>query len=207
MASTTKRTRPPAPVEALVPPGTILEHASLEQYRGQPLYFGAKAKHRFDDPDRRYGVLYLAYNLQTALMESVFHEHHWWKETEARELMRAEVQRRMIRAIKVVRDLTLCDLASPGAAAKAFGWNAARLVVRNGPRTRALSAQIARLKTKAGEPFDGIVYLSRMNPGDRCVALFDQAAPKIQVIDDIRLDDHRDWPAFVSQYGIAIGTP
>ena len=121
--------------------------------------------------------------------------------------MLAEVQRRMIRAIGVLSDLTLCDLASPGAAVKAFGWDAARLAVRNGPRTRDLSAQIARLKTKAGQPFDGIVYLSRNNPGDKCIALFEHAANKILVIDDIRLDDHRDWPAFVTQYEIAVGTP
>jgi hypothetical protein len=191
-------------VEAVIPAGTTLQHSSLEQYRGQPLYFGANAKHRFDDPDRKYGVFYVAFNLATVLMESVFHEHRWWEEMEARVIMNAEVQRRMVRVISVVTDLTLCDLASPSAAAKAFGWTAARLVVRNGPRTRALSAQIARLKTKAGSTFDGILYLSRNNPGDKCIALFDRAASKIRVMDDIRLDDHRDWPAFVSQYGISI---
>lgn len=190
-----------------MPVGVLLEHASLEQYRGQPLYFGTKAQHRFDDPAGKFGVLYLALNLATALMESVFHDHHWWQAHAERQIMLAEVQRRMIRAIGVLSDLTLCDLASPGAAAKAFGWNGARLMARNGPRTRDLSAQIASLQTKAGTPFDGILYLSRNNPGDKCIALFDQAVHKIQVVDDIRLDDHRDWPAFVSQYGISIGTP
>jgi hypothetical protein len=194
-------------VEAVVSVGTLLEHSSLEQYRGEPLYFNAKAKHRFDDPDRKYGVLYLGYNLATVLMESVFHEHRWWEEADAREIMHAEVQRRMVRAIGVVADITLCDLASPGAAVKVFGWNAARLAVRNGPRTRELSGEIAALKTKTGQPFDGILYLSRNNPGDKCIALFDRAAHKVHVVDDIRLDDHRDWPAFVSQYGISIGSP
>lgn len=162
----------------MVPAGTPLQHASLELYRRKAIYFGARAKHRFDDPAGKYGVLYLAFNLATVLMESVFHKHHWWKAGEERQVMLAEVQRRMIRAISVRSELTLCDLAAPGAAVKAFGWDAARLAVRNGPRTRDLSAQIARLKTKVGLPFDGIVYLSRNNPGDKCIALFERTATK-----------------------------
>lgn len=194
----------PPPVEAVLPEHSVLQHCSREEYRGTPLFFGRQAKNRFDDPARGYGVLYLAEDLPTTLMESMFHKHRWWVDGATRRVLLPEVRKRMVRIVAVQRTMTLCDLASPGAAAQSFGWTTARLVVRNGPRTRALSAEIAALKTRHGQPFDGIMYLSHRNPGSRCVALFDRCAPDLLVIDDIRLDDHKDWPRFVSDYGVAV---
>lgn len=193
----------PPPLEAVITAGTILQHSSREAYRGQPLYFGKGSQHRYDDPAGGYGVLYLALGLPTALMESVFHKHRWHTGAE-RKLTLSEVQSRMVRVIKVLGDVTLCDLASEGAAARAFGLNATQLSVRRYTGTRALSAQIAVLNSATGAPFDGILYPSHNNPGARCIALFDRAAARVAVTEDIRLDDHLDWPAFVQYFGVAI---
>ena len=161
-------------------------------------------QHRYDDPAGNYGVLYLAYTLPTALMESAFHKHRWWRVGARRKITLSEVQSRMVRIVRVTADLTLCDLVSEGAATRAFGLNASQLATRKYPRTRALSARIARLTASNGAPFDGILYPSHNNPGARCIALFDSAAPSVSVHEDLRLDDHRDWPAFVRDFDVAI---
>ncbi|MGA7180136.1 MAG: RES family NAD+ phosphorylase [Thiobacillaceae bacterium] len=192
------------PLEAELPAGTILQHSSRETYRGTPLHFGKSKQHRYDDPAGGYGVLYLAFNLSTALMESAFHKHRWWRIGAKRKITLSEVQSRMVRIISVVADLTLCDLTSEGAAARAFGLNAAQLAMRRYSSTRALSARIATLNSTRGAPFDGIVYPSRNNPGASCVALFDCAAAKVSVLDDIRLDDHKDWPTFIRDFGVVV---
>jgi RES domain len=195
---------PPPPIEATVPAGTFLQHSSREIYRSTPLHFGQGIQHRYDDPAGVYGVLYLAYNLPTALMESAFHKHRWWRAGTKRKITLSEVQSRMVRIVSVSSDLTLCDLVSESAAVQPFGLNATQLVTRRYRGTRALSARLATLCAASGEPFDGILYPSHNNPGARCIALFDRASARISLHDDIRLDDHSDWPAFVRDFDVVI---
>ena len=195
---------PPLPAEVTVAAGTFLQHASRGSFRGTPLYFGRETQHRYDDPSGRYGVLYLAYNLPTALMESAFHNHKWWRVGAQRKITLSEVRRRMVRIVRVTGELTLCDLASEGAATRAFGLSATQLATRRYSSSRALSARIAQLSALNGAPFDGILSPSHNNPGARCIALFDRAAAKIAVHEDLRLDEHTDWPAFVHDYDVAV---
>jgi hypothetical protein len=195
---------PATPVDIGIAAGTFLQHISREQYRGDPLYFGKDAVNRFDDPARLFGTLYLVYDLPTGLMETVFHDHQWHREGARRSIARSELEARMVRIVQVDHDLTLCDLASPGAAVKGFGRNAAQLSARRYSSTQALSATIARHIGSGGQRYDGILYPSRNNPGSACVALFDRAVGKISVADDIRLDDHRDWPSFQRDFSVAV---
>ena len=102
--------------------GELLQHVSRTRYRADPLYFASDGANRFDAADRSYGVLYLAHDLATALMESVFHEHRWHQQTK-RTIALAEVQSRMVRAVGVLRDLLLADLTAPGVMAQHFGLN------------------------------------------------------------------------------------
>ena len=194
--------RPPS--EAIVPAASFLHHASREIYRDTPLYFGREIQHRYDDPAGAYGVLYLAYSLSTALMESAFHKHRWWRAGARRKITVSEVRSRMVRIIQVSSQLTLCDLVTEGAAVQAFGLNATQLVTRRYASTRALSARIAKLTAPSGDPFDGILYPSRNNPGAHCIALFERASAKMQVHEDIRLDYHRNWPAFVADFAVTV---
>jgi hypothetical protein len=55
--------------------GTVLQHVSRMIYEGTPLYFNRDKVSRYDDPMQIYGVLYLGIDLNTAVMESVFHNH------------------------------------------------------------------------------------------------------------------------------------
>lgn len=92
--------------------GELLQHVSRVAYRGQRLHFGSDGTNRYDAPDGRYGVLYLGLTLPTALMESVFHKHHWDRDAR-RSIALAEVHSRLVRAVGVLDDLELADLTAP----------------------------------------------------------------------------------------------
>ncbi|MDO4682930.1 MAG: RES domain-containing protein [Lautropia sp.] len=85
--------------------GELLQHVSRTAYRGMPLYYGRNATNRYDDPARHYGVLYMGFDLATALMESVFHKHRWLSDTK-RVISLKEARNRMIRLIE---DIDLVD--------------------------------------------------------------------------------------------------
>jgi hypothetical protein len=195
----------PDPSAAIVEAGYYLQSVSREVYRGSALHFGKQGVNRYDDPACGYGVMYLAFDLATGLMETVFRNHRWWRAGAKRSITWAEVQRRMVRIVRVEQDVRLCDLVTAGAAAQAFGLTGAQLSLRNYRATRALSARIVGFRSASGESFDGILYPSRNNPGARCIALFEQARAKVELDDDVRLDDHAQWPAFIREFDVSIG--
>ncbi len=119
----------PEPSAAIAKAGSYLQSVSREIYRGSDLHFGKGAVNRYDDPARAYGVMYLAFDLATGLMETVFRNHKWWRTGAKRTIPLAEVQRRMVRIVRVREDLSLCDLVKAGAAAQAFGLTSAQLAV------------------------------------------------------------------------------
>ena len=173
-------------------------------YRGLPLHFGRNRAYRYDAPDSTYGVCYLSFDLATALMESVFHQHCWHRQRR-RSIALAEVWARMVRAVGTVQELVLADLTAPGVMAQYFGLNLAQLASRRYRSTRHLSAAVHGLQSEDGRPaFDGLVYPSRNNYPAACVALFERAAYKVEVLADIDLVDHAGWPRFVADWGIGI---
>jgi len=113
-----------------IDPCELLQHVSRVAYRGTPLYYGRDGTNRYDDPAKRYGVLYLGRDLPTALMESVFHKHQWDRDTE-RSIALAEVQSRLVRAVGVVDDLRLVDLTAEGVMAGYFGLTLEQLASRD----------------------------------------------------------------------------
>lgn len=184
--------------------GELLQHVSRSTYRGTALYFGRDGTNRYDSPDKDYGVLYLAFDLPTALMESVFHKHLWHRRKN-RPLAIAEVKSRIVRAVGVMSDLTLADLTANGVIAQNFGLNMSQLSSRRYVHTRQISKKVHAMKNKSGAPvFDGLVYPSHNNYPERCIALFDRALHAVQVVDDIDLADHVGWPGFVASYCIGI---
>lgn len=94
---------------ARIKAGDLLQHVSRVVYRDTPLHFGCTGTNRYDAPARDYGALYLGLDLPTALMESVFHKHHW-DEDERRTISLAEVHERLVRVIGVLENLALADL-------------------------------------------------------------------------------------------------
>jgi hypothetical protein len=184
--------------------GTLLQHVSRVAYRGEPLYCGRDGVNRYDAQARDYGVLYLGRDLPTALMESVFHKHHWDQDAQ-RSITQAEVSRRLVRAVGVFEALSLADLTADGVMAGYFGLNLEQLASRSYAHTQQVSGRVHAMVGAGGVAlFDGVLYPSRNNYPAVSIALFDRAEAKVQVIDDIDLPDHADWPQFVADYGIGI---
>ena len=112
----------------LVPAGTLLQHVSRMQYRGSSLYYGNGGDCRYDDPLMDYGVLYLGFDLDTALMESVFHQHKWISGRRA--ITTAEIAQRLVRAVGILQDMRLADLTAPNVMASALGLNLHQMTSR-----------------------------------------------------------------------------
>jgi RES domain len=188
----------------IIPAGELLQHLSRAAYRGSPLHFGRSGINRYDDPALRFGTLYVGFDLPTALMESVFRQHRWSLRAK-RVITRTEVYSRMVRAIGIIEPLSLADLTAPGVMAAQLGLNLSQLAGRHYVHTQRVSAFLhEQIGSDSVHRFDGVLYPSRNNHPAACAALFDRAAAKVSVIDDIALRDHIDWPGFLTRYQVVV---
>lgn len=182
--------------------GSLLQHVGRVAYRATNLFYGKDGANRYDDPAKSYGVLYLAHDLNTALMESVFHKHNWQKSR--RTITQSELNQRMVRLIGVKADLKLANLMAPNFMASGLGMNLTQLTRRAYSATQSISAQVYSHKRTDGHLFDGLIYPSRNNGPATCIALFDRAKAKVMVADDVDLSDHADWPGFKKKFEIIV---
>jgi hypothetical protein len=182
--------------------GTIQQHVSRLIYKGTQLHFGTEKQSRYDDPKQVYGVLYLGFDLDTALMESVFHKHNWSRGR--RTISSLEVAGRIVRIVGVKQDLRLANITADGVMASVLGLNLAQLSSRQYGHTRRLSAWIHDNLDVSGQEYDGILYPSRNNFPANCVALFSRASHKIVLSRDIELVRHADWAGFIKQHKVGI---
>ena len=188
----------------IIPAGELVQHVSRAAYRGTALHFGRAGGNRYDDPAFRFGTLDVGFDLSTALMESVFRQHRWSRRAK-RLITRTDVYSRMVRAIGVLEPLSLADLTAPGVMASQFGLNLAQLASRRYFHTQRIAALVHALAEPGGAPrFDGVLYPSCNNHPAACAALFDRAAEKLSLVDDIALRDHVDWPSFLSTYQVVV---
>lgn len=188
----------------VIPAGELLQHVSRAAYRGTPLHFGRSGGNRYDDPAHQFGTLYVGFDLATVLMESVFRQHRWGHRAK-RVITRSEVYSRMVRAIGVLEPLSLADLTAPGVMASQLGLNLAQLASRRYVHTQRIAALAHEFVEPGGaRRFDGVLYPSRNNHPAACAALFDRAAAKLSLVDDIALRDHVDWPSFLSTYQVVV---
>jgi hypothetical protein len=143
---------------------TIVELAgpffrTLNIKRG-PLSPGNTGLNRFDAPDASYGVLYLGCDTYCAFIETFAHT------SGTRTVTTGALKNRSLSQLKPTRPLRLIDLAASGA------------LVRIGVDSRLFAGeyQRAQLWSKAlhdhPAKVDGLLYLSRLDPSRRAVALF-----------------------------------
>ena len=129
-----------------------------------PVFFGQKnAAFRFDDPLRRYGVMYCGVVFLAAVVETLLHD------TEGRrpEFSRAAINARAVSLLSNSRPLRLVDLRGEGALSLGLD---ARIWSSSYDVSQAWSRWL--FEHKAG--FDGILYPSRHSHRYECVALFDR---------------------------------
>ncbi len=134
--------------------------------RRDPLFFGRSGQWRYDDPERSYGVLYVAADLEGAFVEGCLHDSAVGTTTPL--LSERFLKRRCAAKIRFAGRLKLVDLSGPGLAA--IGADA-RLCVGD---YRVAQRWSRALWSHPQRP-DGILYLSRHNPSMVCAAVFDRA--------------------------------
>lgn len=109
-------------------------------------------------------------------MESLFHQHQWHRR-KAHDISLHEVRSRLVRAVGVVRALTLADLTAPGAVVQHLGLNLSQLASRRYTHSQHVSKSAHGAIDTSGVPaFEGLLYPSRNNYPASCIALFEQAA-------------------------------
>lgn len=135
-----------------------------------PLFFGpapgAPPGGRFDSPSGRFRVLYAARSLPGAIAETLL------RMPERRRVSPARVAERALARLKPTARLELVDLAGPGLSR--LGLDAR---IASGPYEPA-GAWAEALHAHPAAP-DGLVYPSRLDPSQHCVALFDRAAGRL----------------------------
>jgi len=189
---------------AQIPALTLLQHVGRTTYRGQALHYGRDIENRYDSPTGAYGVLYLGQDLPTALMESVFHKHQWLSDPK-RQISLADIRQRMVRLVATRQHLLLFNINAPDVMAAQLGLNLEQLITRDYTHTRELSQRVHAMTDSMGVPqYDGILYPSRNNYPAHSIALFERAKDKVELIEDLDLVDHAEWPAFVTKYRIGI---
>lgn len=151
----------------------------LYRPRRTPLYFGRGAEHRFDDPKRKYGVLYVGEDANCAFVESYgesllagsgpwSHRLVTLHELGSRGLGRIEL--RGGGALKVV-DFTGKGLALLGADERIGGGG------EYGP-----AQAYSRAVWEHPQLPDGLCYRARHDPSLLCIAIFDRVRPRLRAV-------------------------
>jgi hypothetical protein len=139
-----------------------------------PVYYGKHCVYRFDDPDRVFGVLYMASRDYGAFVETLGR-----LDGDRRyPLLRDDLASRSLAVLEAITPLVLVDVTGKGLA-------------RAGADSRLLSTldyQIPQAWSQAihehpSRP-DGILYRARNDQSALCVALYERAAEKILIQGD-----------------------
>lgn len=138
-------------------------------------YYSRSASKRFDDPSApagsRFGVLYVAEDLEAAFCETLLHENSLFQGGHF-VVSQADVDARKAIGFRApsARKLKLVDLT--GAALKRLGLSNE---ISAGPDYQ-VTQRWAKAIHDARPDADGLKYVSRQNNRKRCFAIFDRAA-------------------------------
>lgn len=126
------------------------------------LYFGVTGTNRFDDPARRFGVVYASASFRGAFAETVV-------ATGVRSITAQALADRVYSQLVPVRALRLVDLTGPGL-----------LQIGSDARLASGDYHVAQRWSRAlythPSVVDGLCYPARRDPSCTSVALFDRAA-------------------------------
>jgi len=158
--------------------GEILHrvHAAANAAR----FYGRRdATWRWDDPAGQYGVLYLGRTRVGPFAETLL------RRPNQRTLLRSEVARRRFASFRAKSLLRLADMH--GAGLGWFGVTAAEIAADHDGETYPGSyadCQSISAMVHATTDLDGIQYRSRFDTDHLCIALFDRADAKIDLVEE-----------------------
>ena len=161
-----------------------------------PLFFGKNTRHRFDAPDRSYGVCYCGCDIHVTFVETLGHSPG------INFVTRTALKARSLVAIRPNRDLEFVDLTAGGL----------RRLGAEGRLTSGSNYESSRKWSQAifehPERVDGIIYRSRNDQSRYSVAIFERAADVLEVVDEWRLDSQPGMQKIlpvIEHYGFGIG--
>jgi hypothetical protein len=164
--------------------------------------FGREARYRFDAPDRSFGVMYAAFDVETAFAETVLRD----KPTRSADVILDYHELESRSAIEMKRGadnrpLRLIKLYDEGLAA-AHTDN--QISARDHYPTTQRWAQIFHAHSVTA---DGMVYMSRYMGAGKSVALFDRCSAAVAAGDATPLLEHREFPNVAAMFDPAIDRP
>jgi RES domain len=191
------------------PPKTFLHITDASHIAGD-LYFGLNLNNRYTAPGIG-GVAYLAGDLSSCIMETLFHKSSFYQKASDRIIYKSSVEQKIVFELQLKEPLRLADVMAPGAINRALGMNLNQLFARPtvAPSvepwpTHDLAKHIFNESDVSGKHrFDGIFYKSRQFGGE-CVALFERAKNKVEIVKRPRLLDHPDLADFISGNDFAL---
>lgn len=131
---------------------------------------------RWDDPDGEFGVLYLGRSPVGAFAETML------RTPTDRNVLWSRAEQKRQAAFRPLKPLRLAKLHGEGLAW--FGVTAAQIAESDYSVPQALSRRI-----HDDFPVDGIQYRSRFDNDELCVALFDRADAKLEILAErLRID-------------------
>jgi RES domain-containing protein len=156
-----------SPLVFTIPVGTSLFR--LHHRSKGPLFFGRTGRNRFDAPDGGFGVLYAALDEHCAFIET------FGQSTGIRIVTRAELEQRVLSEMKVMRPLTVIDLARSGGLARVGADG--RLLTGSHAIAQRWSAALHNLSSKPA----GILYPARHDVARFACAFFDLPDSAFQI--------------------------
>lgn len=166
-----------------MPVATIATGRVLHRIHGSAVaarWYGRKdATWRWDDPDRKFGVLYLGKTLVGPFAETLL------RAPAERDVLWEQIARRRSASFAVTRPVRLAKIHGPGLAwfrTTSAGVSADFDPLDN-PGAYSVPQQIAA-KVYHGTDLDGIQYRSRFDNDELCIALFDRADDAVTLISE-----------------------
>lgn len=166
----------------------------IHDRRRAPLHFGPAGASRFDDPDRQFGVLYMAEDAHGAFIE------RFGRQLSVRSITATAAAEQMVSSVDANRSLRLVDLASSGGLSRLSAD--ARLTSGGFAPAQAWSRALWEHPVGA----DGIYYRLRHDHARCGCALFDPASDAVSAVATGTLVDreHRRLLAdMLDTYGFA----
>jgi hypothetical protein len=161
------------------------------------LWFGPAAGrlpiYRFDDPDGRFRVCYLATTLDVCFAETFL------RNPPVRILSLEDLEGRSIASVEVRRELRLVPIHGPGLVRLGVTTE-----VANGSDYAGSQGWSRALWEHPDKP-DGILYRSRHDDSALCVAVFNRAKDSLAVIRDESLGkDAQQLARLLKRYGLGL---
>lgn len=179
--------------------GTILHRVHRVEHH--PIFFGPapgsgglrKPESRFDSASGRFGVLYLGCTREAALVETLL------RNPRRRLVATSRIADRASSRVRVLRDLALVPLMDEGLQQLGLDHS-----VTTGPyEPCGIWADVLRDHPSAP---DGLVYRSRHDPSQCCIALFERKQARVVAEGEpVRLgDDQAAVASILNRYGRGI---